>query len=785
MRVILYWGMNESKRQMMPEEPLHHPALERFSVSDDGTARLLLVRAATGTGRRWFADSWMGEHDGEIHDWSASGLDEVSKLQPLLERMREEPQLRVAIILAPSASTWAMSAFIPTVVAEHRDLLLTLEEIFQLEKGKAQQQERLASRIYTLCGGWLGAVRILIEDPGNLSAAQNVIRNGLAVWLQQQDSRGTLAEAGYLAKFDAPTVEAFYGEYSQVGHTLADLVDSGLVLADGHGGWMMSILVRRVLTERAGALGHERVGILEQAAVNALVVTHGIVVAADSAVDRRRWPALLNMLMANWVDLFLTDPRRLAIIASKVPPFITDQTEYLRWGTQILTTLGDGDRILRLPSIEPRYATDQLAQSLRQETERHQRKPTVRALTIGLLEVVHLRLSGMYEEAGMSAVRLRKTLNSARSTQRSHLALSAIIELQAGISLQMTGHNVEALRAYEMALDHATASGKAFLIADASGKLALLNAVLENVNESKHHLRKHHEVIENVAWGRNMIGRAASLASAWLAVLDADFASVHHVLSQLPSIPDNDEFWSVHTHLLSIMKIQEGVPEAAKSLVLSMRGLRRYAAAAPLARVMLDDALLMIGFVGRQAVPPEMEGGQGNQLLLALWHLRCGQPDEALGILQNRSDTSNVRGRDNFAVYLELAARNSKGATLQMIQQVINLHRDSGNLIQLALLLLIPGWDELAHHPELTSDELQRLGVLRAIAGPPLAKVPPLSSREQEILSQLRAGMNRGQIAKAGFRSENTVKTQMRSLYRKLGASNLRQVLENARANGL
>ena len=98
---------------------------------------------------------------------------------------------------------------------------------------------------------------------------------------------------------------------------------------------------------------------------------------------------------------------------------------------------------------------------------------------------------------------------------------------------------------------------------------------------------------------------------------------------------------------------------------------------------------------------------------------------------------------------------------------------------------MVPGWSQVGRSLELEPAEFQRLGFVLDQAPTQLPKRPVLTAREQEVLRQLRAGMTRRQIAEAGFRSENTVKSQMRSLYRKLEAADVEQALENARAWGL
>ncbi|MGB9035270.1 MAG: helix-turn-helix transcriptional regulator [Paeniglutamicibacter sp.] len=82
---------------------------------------------------------------------------------------------------------------------------------------------------------------------------------------------------------------------------------------------------------------------------------------------------------------------------------------------------------------------------------------------------------------------------------------------------------------------------------------------------------------------------------------------------------------------------------------------------------------------------------------------------------------------------------------------------------------------------DLAPEEFQRLGYALDHVPEPMPKRPVPTAREQEVLRQLHAGMTRREIAAADQRSENTVKSQIRTLYRKLEASDMDPALGNAR----
>lgn len=61
----------------------------------------------------------------------------------------------------------------------------------------------------------------------------------------------------------------------------------------------------------------------------------------------------------------------------------------------------------------------------------------------------------------------------------------------------------------------------------------------------------------------------------------------------------------------------------------------------------------------------------------------------------------------------------------------------------------------------------------------------PLSERELVVLAELREDVSLEQIAQRLYVSRNTVKTQVRSIYRKIGTSTRAEAVAWARAHGI
>lgn len=773
---------------MTPQEAMStrkyaHPALSRFSRRDNGSSRLLLIKAAAGTGRTWFAASWIGERVGEVLDWSTGAQEERADIATVVARLRADARLHIAIILCPEASTLAMSAYLPALVAGQRDLLLDTEETLYFLQEEFALTLDDARRIHEQCGGWIQALKVFLADGEEPSGARQVIRSAFAVWFEPQQHLLELCDAAYLAKFDEPTVETFFGEFSSHPHTLAELSDAGFLHVDEFGALRMAELVRENLLAFAARLGPERTAILEKAAAHATVLHEGILEAMESAVRLRRWASLQNLLENHWTDVFVKDPLRLRAIAAAMPRFHSDQVEYMGLAIRFLNMADKDGMELQLPVLAADYASDRLAQRLHSDTERLYRKPNARAVTLGMLEMFHLRINGHYTEAGAAALRLRQMNMREDGSEPINSSLLAFSIRQAGISLQLAGNDIAARQAYEAAYQEAKKSDIDILKADIAGRLSLLNALVGNTEAAHYWLADHQHTMESVSWGRKTIAHAALLAEAYLRLIQLDFTAAQELLATMPLALDNNEFWAANAYLVAMVRIQTGVPESARSVLETLRAERRFSAASPMSARLIDEALFFA-----TAFDPRLSADEthyANGVLQAFHLLLRGKPDAALGELHKQLATQGPGRWSNLASYCDVAARNPGTPGIETMQRVNQLFKNSRNIAEVSLLMRIPGWSNIAPLLELTAEERTRLSTVSASFQALTFARPALTPREREILSQLRAGLSRRQIADAGYRSENTVKAQLRGLYRKLAATTLEQALDRARELGL
>lgn len=760
-----------------------HPAFHRFQRIHGSGPRLLFITAAPGTGRRLFARSWLDGAPGEIHDLS-DGSPETSsgifdQLQQLTERLDADPQLRLAVLLPVGRSTWLLAARYHCSVARHRDLLLSAAELAQALDCEAH----LAEAIRDQTGGWLGACRALAGQPESRAAAYQLINAALLRWLRHHPYAVGLRQAAFLPEIEESVLEVFFTNIAQGDVGLEDLVDSGLVQGEGQGGWMMPSLIRRALMEQQRLMSPAAATSLERAGLEAVAVAQSVQKAAETALRNRRWGALSALLMDRWVDLFVSNPAALRSMLSKMPGVLTDQAHYLWVGARIVAAVGTDRMVLPFPTVAPDPERDQSAQRLQMQTARLYQRPTARALSVGTLQITYLRLTGMYQHSAEAALRLRSAIRAAFNARRTSRKLISISELHAGISLQLQGLDVEAKWAYQAALNAGLESGKAFHICDASGRLALLCAMQGDFAAAGHWASLHAEQLQQVGWGKPMVARGVILARAWQAMLEVDLPELRSQLRQLPDEPDSDEFWAVHALLLSFHLVFTQQTGGAASLLERLNAERVHARAL-LSRELLAVASQLVALARSSGCGAGSPRAKAAAEFRALGCLRTNRPDEALALLELAADKPPSQQWPQLAGLLELAARNPEEPGAEDLERVRQLSAEGAALLPLALLATAPGWGAIPRLLSLDEAQARRLELIGRTL-PALQPRPVLTERELELLQLLRTGLSRRQMAEVTFRSPNTIKTQLRGLYKKLGATDAAAALDRARKAGL
>lgn len=787
-----------------------HPAWKRFHSTHLGTESVLLVHAPPGLGRGWFAGSWFEGRDTRIVHVSdgartsrngdfttARSLTEAMEVHD--EQLRLEPDSaatsRIAVVIDSLALDWARLSDHDWRLARTTDLLMTVTEIvevaatLQQEPTHSADQAQAAARLHRVTGGWLEPTLTLLRDPAALTRAQEAMLPFLSHWVVQLDNGWEMAKAAFLEPITATTLSAFFREVHGSPPSIDDLIAAGLLAVDETGTPFMSDLVRSCLQTLVRQNDRALADDLVAVAIDAVAQTEGVASAVQHAVSRRHWGALGDLLLERWTELFTSDARVVRRVIEALPRSFIEQWlgDFSGAALRLLKGAGPNGMSFVLPDGTLDHERDALAHRLHARTKSLYADPGPKALSFGLFEVGYLRLAGHDIQSAVAARRLLAAMDEAGSTRHIRPVLATVVTLHAGVSLAIAGEYVAAYSSYRAAFHHIAGSGHHFLLADTTSKLALLTALRGDTHEAREWITEHDRWIGKVGWGREMVTRSTRLARVLVALSELDLESANTALRTLPATPDNDETWQVHAHVLAMRDVLAGQARRALVGISAMRHQRPHPSQTPLAQhvfAIAERTARVTNPLGAPAAGPPVSPPQlpELQLLEAYGALLTGDVERAAHHLsQARSDGLGERWL-HLAMQLHIIlGRDDTGAMLEyLVDHVIS---GSGALVDLALLhqhSMLP----IAATQRLSDSQIARLAHA-APASTQQSDRPVLTRREAEVLDGLRQRLTRREIADRQFRSENTVRSQVRSLYQKLGAGSLDEALETARRWGL
>jgi LuxR family maltose regulon positive regulatory protein len=221
------------------------------------------------------------------------------------------------------------------------------------------------------------------------------------------------------------------------------------------------------------------------------------------------------------------------------------------------------------------------------------------------------------------------------------------------------------------------------------------------------------------------------------------------------------------------------------------------ASAALLSRVTASSAHLhlLVGETARaEALVRMTPTGTRRQLEEARLSIALQRPDEASGILDD-VETHQWPRYELEVLLLRAQAALALGRSADDVESVIESALVIADEHRFVRSLLVDGGplddvlrDTLrrapggSHRAELAQHLRSRTPAPRTIANAGTALLP--SSRELEILRYLATGLSNREIAAELYISLNTMKTHVRSLYRRLGVSSRSQAVAAGRARG-
>ena len=509
--------------------------------------------------------------------------------------------------------------------------------------------------------------------------------------------------------------------------------------------------------------------------------------ALDYAVEAQNWALTAGIIDRHWAAMLAGDAHALEAALGNIPPEAAEQYPTVLAGRAVLGTnlAVDTDRHPPLPQ-SPRELSALAATDTAKD-----------ALGIGCVRSIMLRNAGEYDKS----VALTRRL--------SHLARSALEHDPDTVTAQLPLMRVHWARNHQLrgALIESTIEARAayhggltqnveFLARAAAGTIALNRAI---VGEPLHAL--HWSDLERKHAPRDCrhepLVRTAGLVARTLIALDtlAD-DDAHRALDELSHPSEADELWAFVIYAHSRYALARAdTTETSAALSLLRRTLSTHthhntatSISLPLMQAIEIDLLLALGEANAAAAAAEdITDPAANPWTLtsvARLHQRIGRNETALALCHQYDYSAESNPRLQMESLLVQAVAHTELRHPHLAAQAWSRAcsiADQTGLLSAFSTISTTDIDTLEETAATASRALAQFRTTPLPESfPRNVHIVALTEREHTVLTLLAHGMAPAAIADTLFVSVNTVKTQLRTLYRKLDAHNRNDAITRA-----
>ena len=431
-------------------------------------------------------------------------------------------------------------------------------------------------------------------------------------------------------------------------------------------------------------------------------------------------------------------------------------------------------------------------------TQRERSTPADRTV-LRAIETAAFRVSGKFDDALTAAIDGRDVLLTMSVDDRDDLGrVEPTLHNQFGVTLFYAGHTEEALDSFARSTAVGAAKGlKAGIQGMALSAGAL--AVAGEIDASRVMMTDASTQAWPEGWITGYMGSFYQLAGALRALegFDPDAAEQH--LRSIDPHRATIEHWPLFAHADALVSLMRGEPESARvRLEAEITRQRRRRAVAPqtLARLAHTRSLVDLAAGNPAAAERALAKQQSarSRIDSARISLVRAQPDDALRHLLQSGDSLVGDGLSSRSRGEALALRAGALASLGDIDRAQTAIRDALAFLtdreQGLALALVPtdALDAMILMAETTGVEdthsLLRRARSRVII-PSARPVPSLTPRELALARALPHSRSTSDLAQILSISPNTVKTQLRGLYRKLDVSSRSEAMAALSVVGL
>lgn len=744
--------------------------------------------------------------DDRLHPWSAVAqclsettdelvlvLDDAATLSPdsifdLCRTVAAAPRAR-AIAATNRRSAFdrdGLSLVIDRTVIGPDDLLFDIEEISRA----VRVDESDAADVLQATGGYPALIHAaskrsaLGDDPAAaIEAASPAVEEYMQSRLEASgidpDVLEALVRISVADAVDLASARALSG---------VDEIESPLDDAEafGLGSWSTDRLflfapVVRTLLRRELVRSHaDELPRLMNLAVEGALQRRAPLEALQLAMEYDDLPLASHVIMSGWSQLLdhhgpaaVRLLRRLPVSRLKDQPLIA----------MLLAICYNASKLRRLRGLQLMRVAISAANSRRTDVA------TTERVFIWAAESAALRVIGMSERAAQVAARaLSLYRETPESVWQPYALEMPLLCTHLGISLYYGGREDDAIECFE----NAAAMAASRDLSKAFHSIALLSGI-HALNGDMPEARHYAELIRESSWEQQQRdgyrGTFYRVAEALLAVEDGDVAAAREHVGVFGPHRSTSEHWATMGLAEAWVALHEGRAAAGLEQLESLRRLRRRETGSTHARHVLSRARtllhLAVGDVAaaratlRHDARPDEFGTTIERARLAVVE---GDASEAARLLAPKREIPQTsRQRAEAAAIQVVALRRTAGATAAAKAAVaLGIQLDDRELTTPATLFAP---DDV----ELLQDALATHAPGRPVTAvlPATSDRPRLSARELVVLRALTSGASLPSIAADLSVSQNTLKTQLRSIYRKLDARNRADAIEQAAKHDL
>jgi LuxR family maltose regulon positive regulatory protein len=723
--------------------------------------------------------------------------------QVLLDLIARNAQLRVVVALR-SHRPFSLDRMdeLSSVHIGAQELLFTASETAELfaAAGLDLAPEQVES-LHAETAGWPEPTRAMAlalqrapagSNPKRISAAvaSDFLQLRVLPAARRADRLHLALVTSLLDSFSVELAERLTGETAK--SHLDWLVGEGLLRVELHGGsrvYRWPSAARHALAAELVRRAPERVPELLAEIARQELVEGQPHQALRHATQARHWPLVVQIIDTSWRELLLRAREDLyrALLSTPLEVIATSPRAL---AVRDIYLHGPDNRVLSAADLP----TDgsELAYLGGGERARD-------VLDTGLAVLGALRRRGLFGRAHGYAGQLLEIAATARTSQPEAVEdLIPSIHLTAGQTRLLADDLLGCLDPLQRAYDWAAEAPFDYILPDAAATLALVHALAGQLQLAGTWLRRRDAAPEPSTWLAPAIGVKSTVTRLLLALDRLELDPAPPGVEDDPLIDRNrvDEWGAflVYAHVryhLHTGTVLDALNLLDRARALHPRWFRSGSTAGPLLAAAEADLLIALGrgnhaqsvLHGALAKHPRLRVGQARLALLA------GDSAAALRLANDSAWSSTATAHQHQDMLLIHAIAAQRSGDLPAASRA--LHRAAaaaGNTGGLGAFATVPR-DELIRLAEHVPAAQQLLRRPRLAAAqdtfPSAVRLVELTDREHRVLEKLAEGLTVQEVASALVVSYSTIRTQQRSLYRKLAVDSQPDALARARQWGL